>query len=66
MSVQSSPTLSPETQAMLYCLQQAVANALECKRRLGQYAIFGSGNAAIAVSEDAPVQLKAIREPYED
>ncbi len=41
MSVQLSPTLSPETQAMLYCLQQAVANALECKRRLGQYAIFG-------------------------
>jgi hypothetical protein len=66
MSVQSTPTLSPETQAMLDCLQQAVANAFERKRRLGQYAVFWSGNAAIAVGEDAPVHLKAARESSED
>jgi hypothetical protein len=66
MSVQMPPTPSAETQAMLDCLQQAVTNALERKRRLGQYAVFWSGNGAIAVGEDAPVQLKAAREPSGD
>ena len=66
MSVQTPPTPSPETQAMLDCLRQAVANTLERKRRLGQYAVLWSGNAAIAVGEDAPVQLKAAREPSQD
>ena len=65
MSVQTPPTLSPETQAMLDSLQQAVTNALERKRRLGQYAVFWSGNAAIAVGEDAPLQFNATREPSE-
>ena len=66
MSVQSPPTLSPKTQAMLDCLQQAVANTLERKRRLGQYAVFWSGETPIAVGEDAPMQLKAAREPSQD
>ena len=66
MSIQSSPTLSPETQAMLDCLQQAVTNTLERKRRLGHYAVLWSGNAAIAVGEDAPMQLKAVEESCQD
>lgn len=61
-----TPTLSPETKAMLDCLVQAVTNTLERKRRLGQYAVFWSENRAIAVGEDAPVQLKAAREPSGD
>ena len=66
MSIQTSPPLSPETQAMLDCLQQAVTVTLERKRRLGQYAVFWSGGEAIAVGEDAPEQLKAAREfPHE-
>ncbi len=59
MSVQTPLTPSPETQAMLDCLRQAVANTLERKRRLGQYAVLWSGDAPIAVGEDAPVKLKA-------
>jgi hypothetical protein len=66
MSIQTPPTLSPETQVMLDCLQQAVTNTLERKRRLGQYAVFWSGNAAIAVGLEAPVQLKAAQKPSED
>ena len=66
MSVQTSPPLSPETQAMLDCLQQAVTVTLERKRRLGQYAVFWSGGEVIAVGEDAHEQLKAARElPHE-
>jgi hypothetical protein len=59
MSVQTPVNLNPKTQAMLDCLQQAVADTLERKRRLGQYAVFWSEGTAIAVGEDAPVQLAA-------
>lgn len=66
MSDQSSLTPSPETQAMLDCLRQAVANTLERKRRLGQYAVLWSGGTAIAVGEDAPVQLATLCESSQD
>lgn len=68
MTVQLSPTptLSPKTQAMLDCLQQAVANTLERKQRLGQYAVLWSGEAPVIVGEDAPVQLKALCESSQD
>lgn len=59
MSVQTPPTPSPETQAMLDCLRLAVTKTLDRKRRLGQYAVLWSGGAPIAVGEDAPVQLAA-------
>ncbi len=59
MSVQTTVNLNPKAQAMLDCLQQAVADTLDRKRRLGQYAVFWSEGAAIAVGEDAPVQLTA-------
>jgi hypothetical protein len=66
MSVQAPLTPSPETQAMLDCLRQAVVNTLERKRRLGQYAVLWSEGAAVVVGEDAPVQLKIAREPSQD
>ncbi|MDO9163772.1 MAG: hypothetical protein Q8N35_18130 [Methylococcaceae bacterium] len=66
MSDQSSLTPSQEAQAMLDCLRQAVANTLERKRRLGQYAVLWSGGTAITVGEDAPVQLVTLREPSQD
>jgi hypothetical protein len=66
MSVQTPPTPSPETQVMLDCLRQAVAKALERKRRLGQYAVLWSGEVPVIDGEDAPVQLKIVREPSQD
>lgn len=57
MSIQTPPIPSPETQAMLDCLRQAVTKTLERKRRLGQYAVLWSESAPIAVGEDAPEQL---------
>lgn len=58
MSVQSHPTPSPDTLAMLECLRQAVAKTLERKRRLGQYSVQWSGNAPVAVGADAPSVLQ--------
>jgi|GEM_PF-3573149 len=43
MSAQTSVNLNPKARAMLDCLQQAVADALERKRRLGHYAVFWRG-----------------------
>lgn len=57
MSIQSPPTsgsLSPDTQAMLDSLRQAVAKTLERKRRLGQYVVQWSGKVPVVVGEDAP------------
>jgi hypothetical protein len=59
MSTPSIPPLDPDTQAMLECLQQAVAKALERKRRLGHYAVFWDGKAIIAEGEDAPADMDA-------
>jgi hypothetical protein len=59
MNIQQHPTLSPDTQVILDALQQAVANALERKRRLGYYAVPWSGSAPMIVGEDAPEQLRA-------
>lgn len=54
MSVQTPSTPSPEMQAMLDCLRQAVTNTLGRKRRLGQYAVQWSGKSPVAIGEDAP------------
>ena len=47
-------TPTPDTQQMLDCLKQAVAKALEKKKRLGQYAVFWEDGKAVLVGEDAP------------
>lgn len=44
----------PDTQQMLDCLKQAVAKALEKKKRLGQYAVFLEDGKPVLIGEDAP------------
>jgi hypothetical protein len=60
MSEPSKPTLSPDTQAMLDCLQLAVNKTLERKRRLGQYVVQWDGKGPIAIGDDAPEELKQV------
>lgn len=59
MSECTKPTPSPETQAMLDCLRQAVSKTLERKRRLGQYSVQWSGKAPVAMGDDAPENLRS-------
>jgi hypothetical protein len=54
----ATPTPSSETQAMLDSLREAVAQTLERKKRLGQYAVFWHHDAPIAVGDDAPKSLQ--------
>lgn len=46
--------LSPDTQEMLNSLRTAVAETLERKRRLGQYAVFWQEGKPVFIGEDAP------------
>lgn len=46
--------LSPDTQEMLNSLRTAVAETLERKRRLGQYAVFWQAGKPVFIGEDAP------------
>ncbi|MEA2117566.1 hypothetical protein [Halovibrio sp. HP20-50] len=46
--------LSPDTQEMLDSLRTAVAETLERKRRLGQYAVFWENGKPVFIGEDAP------------
>ncbi len=57
MNAQNKPIPSPETQATLDCLHQAVTKALARKQSLGQYAIVWSDNGPVAVGTDAPIEL---------
>lgn len=47
-------TPSPDTQAMLDALKNAVATALEKKRQLGKYAIIWHDNKPVIIGDDAP------------
>ena len=53
----NSPSL--ESQEMLHSLQQAVANALDKKWRLGQYAVISVDNQPVIIEGEA---LKAMAE----
>ena len=46
--------LSPDTQEMLDSLRSAVAETLERKRRLGQYAVICQDGKPVLIGEDAP------------
>jgi hypothetical protein len=46
--------LSPDTQEMLDSLRMAVTEALERKRRLGEYAVFWENGKPVLIGEDAP------------
>ncbi len=54
----TTPPLSPDTQAMLECLRLAVTKTLERKRRLGQYSVQWNGKESFAIGDDAPYYLK--------
>lgn len=48
--------LPPDTQEMLDSLRTAVAETLERKRRLGQYAVIWQDGKPVLVGDDAPAQ----------
>jgi len=54
MNDQATPSISPETQAVLDCLRQAVAKEIERKRRLGHYSVQWKDNAPFIEGDDAP------------
>ncbi len=50
------PEIDHIAQEGLECLRQAVAEALERKRRLGQYAVFWRDGRVVFEGPDAPLQ----------
>jgi len=54
MNTVNTTTPSPEGQRQLDTLRQAVGNALERKRRLGQYAVIWQNGKPVRIGEDAP------------
>jgi hypothetical protein len=54
MNTAKKSTPSPEAQRQLEVLRQAVRNALERKRRLGQYAVVWKDGKPVRIGEDAP------------
>ncbi|MGV1098872.1 hypothetical protein ACUUL3_05615 [Thiovibrio sp. JS02] len=54
---------SPDTQRMLESLRHAVADALEKKKRLGQYAVLWENDQPVLVGEDAPQIPKNQKSP---
>lgn len=46
--------LKPDTQQMLDSLRIAVAETLERKRRLGQYAVLWQDGKPVLIGDDAP------------
>lgn len=48
--------LAPDTQEMLDSLRTAVADTLERKRRLGQYAVIWQDGKPVLVGDDAPTK----------
>lgn len=53
-----SPT--PDTLQVLASLRAAVAQALEQKRRLGQYAVLWQDGRPVVIGEDAPTEPDAV------
>ena len=57
MTILFSPP-SPQGQAMLQALRQAVAKDLERKRKLGHYAVVWQGGKPVQLGEDAPKSIR--------
>jgi len=51
--------LSPDADITLQVLRKAIADTLDRKRRLGHYAVIWREGKAIAIGEDAPIDLQA-------
>ena len=62
MNDKKNPIISPDTQAMLDCLQIAVSKTLERKRRLGHYSVQWKDDAPFIEGDDAPENLRVERE----
>lgn len=54
MKLTSKAKLSEKGQVILDSLQKAVTQALEKKRRLGQYAVVWRDGKPVMIGEDAP------------
>lgn len=54
MKITSKAKLSEKGQVILNSLQKAVTQALEKKRRLGQYAVVCRDGKPVMIGEDAP------------
>lgn len=54
MKITMKTTPSKEGQVMLDSLQKAITQALEKKRRLGQYAVIWRDGKPVMMGEDAP------------
>lgn len=54
MKITLKTTPSKEGQEILDALQKAVSQALERKRRLGQYAVVWRDGGPVMIGEDAP------------
>ena len=54
MKITSKAKLSEKGQVILSSLQKAVTQALEKKRRLGQYAVVWREGGPVMIGEDAP------------
>ena len=55
--------VSPEDQQILNTLQEAVAEALERKQRLGQYAVVWREGRPVIIGEEAPAKLRRVPHP---
>lgn len=49
-----TPQLSPETRLILDTLREAVQQALERKRKLGEYVVLWKDGKVVLEGEDAP------------
>ncbi|HOW76943.1 MAG TPA: hypothetical protein P5102_01695 [Candidatus Competibacteraceae bacterium] len=56
--------ISPEDQQILDALKNAVAEALERKRRLGQYAVVWRDGRSVILGEESPTKFR--RQPHLD
>ena len=59
MNITHNNKLTEEDQIVLDALKSAVANALEKKRKLGQYAVIWDGEKPVLSGADAPEENKA-------
>ncbi len=51
---------SPESIVMLQALRDAVTEALEKKRRLGQYAVIWQDDRPVFIGDDAPPAIETV------
>jgi hypothetical protein len=58
----SNGTLSEDSQRMLDSLRKAARNALERKRKLGQYAVVWENGKPLLIGADAPQPIDQMKE----